>query len=134
VVTNFATGILAVAQSPLVLFLGGIGALVLIVEAFLFGYRAACRRVNAAVDAEMLLTCHFCGAPGLPPCCEDGDDAAEVSGDTETAEQCDESCHERGEDSCSKCDTGRWELMCDSCRSYAAQDADRGDTEAGDPT
>lgn len=36
--------------------------------------------------------------------------------------QCDESCHEAGLDSCPKCDTLQWDLICDSCRFYAAQD------------
>lgn len=36
--------------------------------------------------------------------------------------QCDESCHETGLDACLRCDTGRWDLLCDSCRSYVAQD------------
>jgi len=33
-------------------------------------------RMVGAVEA--LFTCHFCGAPGLPPCCEDAEDAAKV--------------------------------------------------------
>lgn len=38
--------------------------------------------------------------------------------------QCDESCHEENRDECPRCDSLDWERMCDSCRSYAAQDAE----------
>lgn len=39
-------------------------------------------------------------------------------------ERCDEGCHVRNEDTCPKCDTWEWALMCDSCRSYAVQDGE----------
>ena len=43
-------------------------------------------------------------------------------GPREHEDQCDESCHEAGLGTCPKCDTLIWELVCDSCRFYAAQD------------
>lgn len=43
-----------------------------------------------------------------------------------TAVQCDSSCHDGAlsDDSCPRCGSGLWEQMCDSCRSYAAEDGE----------
>lgn len=38
----------------------------------------------------------------------------------DTAKQCPGEC----EDDCARCASGDWDLMCDDCRFYAAQDAE----------
>jgi hypothetical protein len=40
-----------------------------------------------------------------------------------TADQCDGECHERDDEDCPRCDSGG-DLMCDSCLSYATEDAE----------
>jgi hypothetical protein len=37
--------------------------------------------------------------------------------------ECDGTCHDITDD-CPRCGSGEWHLMCEDCRSYAAQDAD----------